>query len=249
MQWNDRAIVLSVRRLGENSAVIHVVTPEHGMYGGVDRGAFGKRKRGIYQPGNIVSAHWNARLAEHLGSLDCELLEPIAAHILDDRRKLAALHSATLLAEKTLAERDQQPQVYEALEALVQVLRCGEEWLAAYVRLEFTLLVCAGFGLDLESCAATGQEHDLCYVSPRTGRAVSREAGLPYHDRLLALPAFLLAGNVSTQVHLREILNGIRLCGHFLEARVFAPRGIPMTPARARFVRMLEPLQALQPQQ
>ena len=34
-----------------------------------------------------------------------------------------------------------------------------------------------GFGLDLTRCAATGSADDLIYVSPRTGRAVSRDSG------------------------------------------------------------------------
>src|SRR5258708_1979388 len=102
MQWNDKAIVLSVRRLGENSAIIHLLTLEHGMVAGVDKGAFGKRKRGIYQPGNIVAAHWQARLSEHIGTWSCELVESTIAHILDDRRKLSALAAAVALIEKIL---------------------------------------------------------------------------------------------------------------------------------------------------
>jgi DNA repair protein RecO (recombination protein O) len=240
MHWDDKAIILSVRRLGENAAVIHLLTPHHGMYAGVDRGAFGKRRRGLYQQGNIVTAHWQARLAEHMGMLTCELAHATAAHLLDDRRRLAALTSATLLAEKMLAEREVQPAVYEAMEALLRALCGGGEWLADYVRLEFTLLSCSGFGLDLERCASTGQAHDLVYVSPKSGRAVSREAGRPYHGRLLVLPPFLLAVASPEAVEHGQILDGLRLCGYFLESRVFTPRGIPIPAVRARFIKVLQ---------
>jgi DNA repair protein RecO (recombination protein O) len=241
MHWDDKAIILSVRRLGENAAVIHLLTPGHGMYAGVDKGAFGKRKRGIYQQGNIVAAHWQARLAEHMGMLTCELVHPTAAHLLDNRRKLAALSCATLLAEKMLAEREGQPEVYAAMESLLEALCGGGDWLAEYVRLEYTLLSCAGFGLDLERCAATGEVHDLAYVSPKSGRAVSRGAGRPYHDRLLALPPFLLSASVEEAVEHAQILDGLRLCGYFLESRVFTPRGIPVPAVRARFIKVLQP--------
>jgi len=241
MQWSDRAIILSMRRLGESSGVIHLLTPNHGMYAGVDKGAFGKRKRGIYQPGNIVAAHWQARLSEHLGMLSCELTQATTAHLLDNRRKLAALASATCLAEKMLSEREAQPDVYACMEALVQALCMGENWLAAYVRLEFTLLACTGFGLDLERCAATGQADDLLYVSPRSGRAVSRHAGEPYREKLLALPAFLASEPDKIVVEHAQILDGLRLCGYFLESRVFAPRGVTMPTVRARFVGILQP--------
>lgn len=244
MQWDDKAIILSVRRLGEHSGVVHLLTPQHGMYAGVDRGAFGKAKRGTYQPGNIVAAHWQARLPEHMGNVTCELLHPTAAQLLDDRRKLAALTSAAIMAEKMLAERDTQPAVYEALEALLEALCHTGDWLADYVRFEYTLLACAGFGLDLERCASTGQVHDLIYVSPKSGRAVSREAGRPYHDRLLALPAFLLGSEDNAAVEHAQILDGLRLCGYFLEARVFAPRGVSLPAVRARFVNVLQPKEA-----
>jgi DNA repair protein RecO (recombination protein O) len=240
MQWNDRAIILSTRRLGESSAIVHVITPEYGLHAGVDRGAFSKAKRGIYQPGNIVEAKWNARLAEQVGSISCELVYPVAAHILDSRHKLAALTSAASLMEKILTERDKQPAVYDGMETFVQALRSGEDWLSSYVRLEFMLLEHAGFGLDLECCAATGQSHDLAYVSPKSGRAVSTDAGKPYHDRLLALPAFLLPNQAASPINLLQILDGVRLCGYFLHERIFAPRGIPVPAVRNRFIQMLQ---------
>jgi DNA repair protein RecO (recombination protein O) len=241
MQWNDKAIILSVRRLGESSGVINLLTESHGMYAGVDKGAFGKRKRGICQPGNIVVAHWQARLAEHLGMISCELTQATAAHLLDDRCKLAALTSATLLTEKMLAEREAQPAVYACMEALVSALCSSEDWLSDYVRLEFALLAHTGFGIDLERCAATGQAHDLLYVSPKSGRAVSRDAGAPYHGKLLPLPPFLLSEGQEEAVEHAQILDGLRLCGYFLGSRVFAPRGLPLPAVRARFVRLLQP--------
>jgi len=240
VQWSDRGIVLSVKCLGESSGVVHLLTPTHGMCAGVDKGAFSRGKRGIYQPGNIVEAQWKARLAEHLGMLSSELTQATAAHLLHSRHKLAALTSATKLTEKMMAERDAQPDVYAAMEALIQALCEGDDWLAQYVRLEYTLLACAGFRLDLERCASTGQEHDLIYVSPKSGRAVSRGAGEPYRERLLNLPAFMMADAQNVVADMLQILDGLRLCGHFLHARVFAPRGIPVPAARAHFIEALQ---------
>ena len=103
-------------------------------------------------------------------------------------------------------------------------------WPAVYVRFEAGLLQELGFGLDLSRCAATGATDDLIYVSPRTGRAVSRDAGAPYADRLLALPRFLL----SAQGGLDEgdVAAGMAITGHFLETFVFAVMNRPLPPAR-----------------
>ena len=57
---------------------------------------------------------------------------------------------------------------------------------------ELVVLRELGFGLDLDRCAVTGRADSLAYVSPKTGRAVSLEAGHAYRDRILALPPFLL---------------------------------------------------------
>ncbi len=244
MQWNDSAIIVSVRRLGEHSGLVHLLTPQHGLHAGVDKGAFGKRKQGVYQPGNIVAAHWQARLTEHVGTLTCELTDAVASRLLDSRIKLAALGAATQMVERTLAERDPQPVIYDYMNAFLTLLcEAGTvTWLEAYVRLEYMLLECSGFGLDLSSCAATGQSHDLHYVSPKSGRAVSREAGLPYHERMLALPPFLREEQVDVeQIHLHE---GLRLCGHFLNERVFMARGSTMPQARTRLVGALKEMES-----
>ncbi len=241
MQWTDRAIILSIRRLGENSGVVQMLTPERGLHAGVDRAAFGKRRQGVYQQGNIVEAHWQARLTEHVGTLSCELVDPVASRLLDSRVKLAGLSSATQMIERVLSEREPQYAVYvRMMELLAAMCRDDDgEWFSDYVRLEYTLLECAGYGLDLSSCAATGQQHDLHYVSPRSGRAVSREAGLPYHDKMLGLPAFLVQEGCSEAVEHAHIMDGVRLCGYFLNERVFLPRGGVLPVARARFIEML----------
>lgn len=241
MQWNDNAIVLSVRRLGEHSGLIHLLTSANGLHAGVDKAALGKRRQGMYQPGNYVSAHWQARLSEHVGTFSCELTRAVAAMMLDSRPRLAALTSATQLVEKILPERDPHPEIYLSLHSFLDAL-CEEGqagWLKHYVLLEYALLECAGFGLDLSSCAATGQTEDLCYVSPRSGRAVSRGAGMPYHDRLLVLPSLLCNSSANQEYTLDDLLHGIRLCGYFLHNRVFSSRGQPMPRSREHFMQAL----------
>jgi DNA repair protein RecO (recombination protein O) len=107
------------------------------------------------------------------------------------------------------------------------------------VRWELALLEELGYGLDLSSCAATGATTDLVYVSPKSGRAVSAEAGAPYQDRLLALPAFLRAEAAARTVTEADLSAGFALTGHFLEARVLAPREMALPEARSRLLSYL----------
>ncbi len=235
MEWTDDAIVLSARPHGETSAIATLLTRHHGRHTGLVRGG-GKRGRGVLQPGNRVEARWRARLAEHLGTLTCELTRAFAADLLDHPPRLAALSAACAVTEATLPEREPQPSVFEALAALLAALG-GEQWPSVYVKWELGLLADLGYGLDLSRCAATGVNDQLAYVSPKSGRAVSLSAAAPYKNMLLPLPPFLLVEG--GQGDAGEVLDGLRLVGYFLQRHVFAEHGAQMPAARRRFTERL----------
>jgi DNA repair protein RecO (recombination protein O) len=229
MDWQEDGIILSVRKHGESSAIVNVLTREHGRHAGLVRGGSGKRLSGILQPGNKVQARWHARLPEHLGTYTVEPLQAYAATALSDARKLAALSSACTLIEASLPEREPHPAVLDGLEVLLQALDDDSVWPVIYVKWEIGLLAELGFGLDLAHCAATGTTEDLTYVSPRTGRAVSTAAAAPYKERLLPLPTFLLDSSADA-----DISGGLQLTGYFLENHVFQHRDTEMPAARRR---------------
>jgi DNA repair protein RecO (recombination protein O) len=230
MDWTDRGIVLSARKHGETSLIVQLLTEQHGRHGGLVRGGTSSRARGLYQPGNLLSAHWRARLSEHLGNLSCEMITSSAATLLDNGGKLAALSSAAALAEAALPEREPHTDVFESLSTLIAALAAAE-WAPAYVQFELGLLTALGFGLDLERCAATGTNDNLAFVSPKTGRAVSLSAGEAWRDKLLALPRFLLADELPAP---GDVGQGLALTGYFLERHVFEPQGKRLPPARLR---------------
>jgi DNA repair protein RecO (recombination protein O) len=234
MQWSDTGIVLSVRKHGETSAIVSLLTQEHGRHPGLVRGGVGRRKRGILQPGNEVAATWRARLPEQLGSFTIELTAARAAAFLDDQLRLAALSAACAVVETTLPEREAHPMAFAGLMALLAALD-KDTWPALYVRWEIDLLSELGFGLDLSRCAATGATEGLSFVSPRTGRAVSREAGEAYASRLLPLPGFLTgAADDPGSWSWGDIRDGLALTGYFLERHVLAPHNMGVPPARLR---------------
>lgn len=238
MEWRDEAIVLASRPYGESAALVTLLTREHGRHAGLARGASGRGGRSLYQTGNRVEAAWRARLGEQLGSFSCELVEAHGGRLIDDPLRLAALAAAAALTEAALPEREPHRAVYDRLLALLQCLERDDQaarWPEEYVRWELALLADLGYGLDLSRCTATGGTADLAYVSPRSGRAVSRAAAAPYRHRLLVLPAFLGgAGPAQTG----DVLRGLALTGYFLEHHIFPPpKGPP--PARGRLVDLL----------
>jgi DNA repair protein RecO (recombination protein O) len=235
MDWRDEGILLTVRPHGETSAIIETLTREHGRHAGLVRGGKRAAQSPTMQPGTQLALEWRARLSEHLGHFQIEPVRSRAAAIMSDRVALAGLNAMGALLVTLLPEREPNPAVYDATIDLADALAENAwDWPARYARWEIGLLTALGFGLDLTRCARTGTTEDLAYVSPRSGRAVSREAGGAWADRLLPLPG---RGRVS----IGAVREAMRMTGFFLEhwaCPAFERQGLPE--ARARLARLFE---------
>lgn len=237
MDWRDEGVMLVARPHGENAAIIEVFTAAHGRHAGVVRGGTSRKMTPILQPGAQLSLEWRARLEEHIGSFRVEPLGSRAA-ALESRAALYALGAACALLSFALPEREPHAGLYTATRHLFDALGRDARWPALYLLWEKALLEELGFALDLSACAVTGATEGLAFVSPRTGRAVSRAGAGAWADRLLPLPA-CLSGDVPTDP--REVLDGLRTTGHFLETWLAPSLGDrPLPEARRRFVSLLD---------
>src|SRR5947208_12909717 len=235
MDWTDEGIVLGARRHGEANAILEVMTRAHGRHLGLVRGGSGSRMRPVLQPGNTVRVTWRARLDEHLGHYAVEGLRlragdlMIAAHAAYGVTHLAALC-------RLLPERDPHELVHDTLAEILDHLDDRMLAAALIARFELQMLAEFGFGLDLDQCAATGGTSELVYVSPKSGRAVSRIAGEPWRERMLRLPAFLGDDWDAGAPVPEHLADAFRLTGFFLERYVFLPRGLTIHDARVSFL-------------
>lgn len=233
VEWTAPAVVLEVRPHGEGGAVVTLMTGEHGRHAGLAKGGGSRAQAGLWLPGNLVEAHWFARLPDQLGALTGEMVHPAAALAMEDPLALALLSSACAIAADALPEREPHPRAFAALVSLIGHLAGGAEGVVAdYVRWEALVLAELGYGLDLSACAVTGVVEGLTHVSPRTGRAVSAGAAEPYAGRLLPLPGFLLDGAEPGDPAAWDA--GLRLTGHFLDRDAFGARHRPVPEARHR---------------
>ena len=235
MEWRDTGILLSARRHGETSAIIEVFTPEHGRHMGVVRGGTSRKIAPILQPGAELDLMWRARLEDHLGTFAAEPLQSRAAQAMSDRLSLAGLNTVTALLSFSLPEREVYPGLYARTQALLNLLGTTQYWPQAYLVWEIYLLGALGYALDLERCAVTGDQTELIYVSPKTGRAVSRRGAGEWADRLLPMPELPLDAPPS------QTLNGLRTTGYFLSEHMAKDLGnTPLPGARSRFIDALK---------
>lgn len=232
MQFEDQAITLSARSHAETGAIVHMLTRDHGHMAAHVAGGASRRLKPYLQPGSRIEVSYRARTEEHLGQATIEGVSAGGVDIFDDPLALMGLQCACVMTEACLPEREAAPGVYAALDGFLTLLGATEVWPYVYVRYELGLLEALGFGLDLSACAVTGQGEDLIHVSPKSGRAVSAEAGAPYRDKLLPLPGFLRPAPAALEPG--DLLQGLDLSGYFLERHVFHSQNRPLPDIRQR---------------
>ena len=233
MDWQDEGIILGTRRHGETSVIAELMTRHHGRHQGLVKGGRSSKQQPLLQIGNHVEVNWRARLDEHLGQYTMEPIAFSAARLMESQM---ALNGMQLLAAhlRLLPDRDPHPSLFDALVAIIDHFDRPLLAVEFMARFELRLLEELGFGLDLSECAATGITQDLIYVSPKTGRAVSREAGKPWADKLLALPPFL-EDRPGCGLDAPSAEAAWKLAAFFLERDVWLPRGLTPPEARAAF--------------
>ncbi|MEP1441438.1 MAG: DNA repair protein RecO [Hyphomicrobiales bacterium] len=234
MEWKEDALILGSRKHGETSVILEVMTADHGRHLGLVRGGRSRTMQPTLQAGNKVTVTWRARLEDHLGVFTVDPIKLRAAELMESAMGLQGVQTIASLL-RLLPERETHAGLAEAAEILIENLDSPELSAALLVRFEMAVLEELGFGLDLSVCAATGATQELVYVSPKSGRAVSRRAGLPYHDKMLVLPAFL--SSMAPSISAEEVTPAFKLTQFFLDRHIYEPRGIEPPISREVFER------------
>lgn len=237
MEWRDEGFVLAARPFGENALILDVFTPTQGRHAGVVRGGASRKNTPHLQPGGHLDLVWKARLQDHLGAFTVEPLRSRAAIAMRDRLALAGMNAVCALLTAVLPEREAHEALYQKSVQLLDLLGQSEIWPLAYLRWEQAVLEDLGFALDLSACAVRGTNEDLAFVSPRTGKAVSRQAAGEWADRLLPLPPVLAGQGDATNA---EIVKALSTTGWFIDNKLVRSLGDrPIPPARARLIEVL----------
>ena len=217
MKWEDEGVLLSSRSHGENNAIIEVLTRQHGLHAGMVKYAYSRKQGHLLEPGLQLNLVWTARLSEHLGVFLIDKVKSRTSALIQNRHKLLGFNSIVSILLLTLPDRESCERIYEATIDLLESMELEKCWISGYVRWELLILAELGFGLDLSVCAVTGQDFDLAYVSPKTGRAVSESVGEEWKEKLISLPPFLTLSKGVIETDPSLLYRGMSLTGYFLE--------------------------------
>lgn len=223
MKFVDQGIIINIKKYSENSLVVKVFSQNHGIYRSFIKSAKSNKDRLNFQIGNLISFEYRARLEENLGQFFAvDLIAGYCSKIMFDKLKLDCVKSLFAIIDGCFLEREEHQLLFDDLNNFLQQISDDDvskkEFLASYVKLELKILENLGYGIDLTSCVVTNSNDNLAFVSPKSARAVSFEAGKPYESRLLKLPNFLIEDSIYDESHL---FDGLKLSGYFLEKFIF----------------------------
>lgn len=236
MQFTDEGYIINVRKHGETSLILTLITRAHGKLIGYVRGGHSKKNLGVYQLGNLIAVDAYARIEENMFSFRAELLKPSAVRFLGSSGKLSALSAFCELANACMPEKAELERFYYLVDSFFNFID-EDNWIVHYSYFEFYLLDFLGIGLDLSECSATGTTENLAYVSPKTGRAVCSEAGEPYKNRLFSFPHYIVDKNYNPE--LSEVADLLRMTEFFLNKNFFQTHNLKFPPNRANLLHNL----------
>jgi len=225
MKISGKAIIVSKKILEENSAILTLLSREHGVCSGFIKKVSNKAGIDPYQAGNLVDFEWSARLSSHMGKLKLELVKSYSYGIMRDKYKLYSMNSLLSIIAQCLKPHEKYPHLFDAIHQYIDRIVISDFSFLDYIKLELLILSEIGYSLDISKCCSSGTTNDLAYVSPKTGRAVSAELGRPYKSKLLPLPHFLT--KEIEPANSLDVQNAFELTGYFFKRYIFKDGQVP----------------------
>lgn len=237
MTFEDEGIIVDVKPQGEKQAIVSLLTKEHGLHKGMI--TVSKANSAYLQSGVKLKATWSARLIDHLGTWQIDPIYTPLPFVLHNKLALLALTCACELLMVTMPEREPHPSLFQSLDDFIHGFE-NHAWYHRYCYFECELLRSLALPLNFSACAVTGGKESLCYVSPKTGRAVSRSAAEGYESKLIPLPFFLTHKDMNQTPAVKEIIQALTLTSYFMERFVLAHIQKSMPKLRENLVKQLE---------
>ncbi len=224
MKISDNGIILFCKKIQESLMLVKIFSESNGLCLGFAKN-IPQKKLHNYQVGNLVKFQKFARTTDQLGIISCESIKSYQWHIMSSKLNLYGFSGISNIVLGCFEEYEPHNNSYKIIVAFLEELTNSDfSWLR-YFQTEINLLKDAGYGLELDKCAVTHETENLLYVSPKSGRAVSKEAAKGYEHLLLKLPEFLVYQ--TEPENFEEIENAFKLSEYFFERYIWKEKGNP----------------------
>ncbi|MGN0929721.1 MAG: DNA repair protein RecO [Alphaproteobacteria bacterium] len=232
MKWEDKGILIAIKKFGETDQIATFITSEHGLSNGLIKGGISKKQKPYLQIGNLFNIIWKSRLEEQLGFFSFDPVDILGTMFFDNPLKLQLLSSLCSILYDAVSENQNYHELFIQTKLLIDNLKTTQkdtQLLLQYITWEKNLLGFIGFALNLDKCNATGVTENLCYISPKTGHAICKSAGEPYKDKLLPFPKIWQKENelYLNEVCFSDLKEALEILSFFLEQRIYFEKNKP----------------------
>jgi DNA repair protein RecO (recombination protein O) len=226
MNWDDTGFLLSKNRYNENSIIAEIFTKERGKVSGIIFGGTSKKIKNYLQVGNLLYTNYNSKSVNRIGYFKIEIFKAFTPIYFDDPKKLNCISSSMNLIKILTADSQRNEDIYKSINDLYKILE-EPDWLKRYIFWELNLLSILGFNLDLKQMVNKEilDNKTVYFAKSSTERKL--------------VPNFLIDKN-ENQENIKDLLNGLKLVGDFLDKTILKPNNINHPLTREQFINSLK---------
>jgi DNA repair protein RecO (recombination protein O) len=226
MNWDDTGFLLSKNRYNENSIITEIFTKERGKVSGIIFGGTSKKIKNYLQVGNLLYTNYNSKSVNRIGYFKIEISKAFTPIYFDDPKKLNCISSSMNLIKILTADSQRNEDIYKSINDLYKILE-EPDWLKRYIFWELNLLSILGFNLDLKQMVNKEilDNKTVYFAKSSTERKL--------------VPNFLIDKN-ENQENIKDLLNGLKLVGDFLDKTILKPNNINHPLTREQFINSLK---------
>lgn len=233
MKFRDMAIIIDQQKFSENGLIITLFSQNYGLLSAIINNGRKAKISHNCQIANLVEFEYYNKNSDGLGKII--MIESIISYsniLFFSQHLFNLILSSFNIIKNSFQEREVMSDFFNYFIDFIEFLFQKPDKktaIAKYIKLELKILQYLGFGLDLSRCAVSNN-NDLAFISPKTGKAVSKEVGEPFMNKLFLLPKFLHCDNSEPQGD--EIRYSLTISHHFFSKFIFNHNNINISRLR-----------------
>ena len=216
MRWQDKGFLLSLNKYNENSAIAEFFTENNGKISGIIFGAASKKIKNYLLIGNKFHLNINFKQDASLGYFKVEIDEIKTPLYLDNKKKLFCIIYTMNLVKILTVDNQENKTIYRLLTNFFDLLN-NDTWLTSFIFWELNFYKCIGYDIDFKNYVKNvSVDGDDKFIVESTNKTV---------------PNFLINNDIYANND-KDIFNGFKIVGEFLDKSILKPNNINFPSSR-----------------